>query len=167
MRSLAALTPLLALVPSFVVAQYGGGGGSSSSSASSKTSTTKAPSSTVSAAAASTSSSDADADVFDVTLGENGAFTFSPSNLSVDAGDIIQFHVTGGQPHSIVLGTFDAPCQPNPSNTIYSGAINGPSSGDAANMFVVTVNSSDPMVFYCGNPGHCQLGMALVLNEPT
>lgn len=33
-------------------------------------------------------------------------------------------------------------------------------------LFLVTVNSTDPIYFYCGQIGHCQAGMVGVINPP-
>lgn len=90
----------------------------------------------------------------DVTVGPN--LRYSPSSVTAAVGDVIAFQFTGG--HSVVSGPFNSPC--NPNNMIYSGV---PSSGS---VFYVPINNTDPIWIYCSIPGHCEAGMAMVINAP-
>jgi plastocyanin len=110
-----------------------------------------------SAAQSSTASAVSAAETQRVTVGATG-LTFSPDTLTADEGDVIEFVISSG--HSVTESNFDSPCQP------ISGA--GIFSGFPANnaVFSVTVNSSDTLWLYCAAPGHCEAGMAMVINPP-
>jgi plastocyanin len=92
-----------------------------------------------------------------VDVGASG-FVFSPDTVTANAGDVIEFVISSG--HTVAQSSFDNPCQPISSSAIYSGF---PSNGA---IFSVTVNSSDTLWFYCSVQGHCQGGMAMVVNPP-
>lgn len=81
-------------------------------------------------------------------------FIYSPDSLTAAEGDIVQF--TFGSGHDVVSGSFDSPCSPD--GMVNSGR---PSDGE---VFSVTINSTDPMWIYCSVSGHCQGGMAMVIN---
>jgi len=55
---------------------------------------------------------------------------------------------------------------PANGSAFFSGTINS-NSGPASNAFTVTVNSTDPIFFYCATVGHCQAGMAGVINPSS
>ncbi|KEF56872.1 uncharacterized protein A1O9_07062 [Exophiala aquamarina CBS 119918] len=106
---------------------------------------------TVSAAAASVSG------VHDVQVGPG--LTFTPDSLTAAEGDWVQF--TFGSGHSVAQSSFDAPCVPLASGMgVYSGF---PNDGD---VWRFQVNSTDPIWLYCSKVGHCEGGMALVVNPP-
>lgn len=91
--------------------------------------------------------------VYEVTVGPG--LDYSPNTITDAAsGDIISFKF--GEGHNVVSGSYDQPCQP--SGGIYSG---NPSNGD---VFSVTLNGTDPLWIYCSVPGHCEGGMAMVVN---
>lgn len=92
-----------------------------------------------------------------VTVGANG-LVFSPDTITADEGDVIEFVITPG--HSVTQSAFDNPCQAISDTGIYSGFPNNKAT------FSVTVNSSDTLWIYCSSPGHCQAGMAMVINPP-
>lgn len=95
------------------------------------------------------------ATVYNVTVGPG--YVYDPETISnAVSGDVVSFIF--GQGHNVVSGSFDNPCQP--SGGIYSG---DPRNGD---IFSVTLNSSDTLWIYCSVPGHCQGGMAMVVNPP-
>jgi plastocyanin len=126
------------------LAQYGGSSGSSSSMAS------------VTSTMAATNTASGSSATHTVQVGASG-FVYSPDSVTAAKGDILEFHFTGTNLHDVVQGTFSNPCSNN--DGIYSGY---PSTSD---VFQVMVNSTDPMWMYCSTPGHCQGGMAMVVNQ--
>lgn len=90
----------------------------------------------------------------EVTVGPG--LNFSPDTVTAQQGDVVNFKFGSG--HNVVSGSFDSPCQPD--GKIYSGS---PNDGD---VFSVTVNGTDPTWIYCSVPGHCESGMAMVINAP-
>ncbi|MCJ1465733.1 hypothetical protein MMC07_004352 [Pseudocyphellaria aurata] len=92
-----------------------------------------------------------------------GDLVFDPDTITAEKGDTIEFSFYP-QNHSVAQSTFDKPCQAL-EDGIFSGFI--PSeSGAAKQIFTVTVNSTDPIWLYCSKEGHCQRGMAMVVNQP-
>jgi len=140
---------LCVLLPSSL-AQYGNSGGASSAQSSS----TAQPSATSSASSS----------VQTVQVGEDG-LKFDPQSLVVAPGNTVVFEFYPGN-HSVVQSSFEAPCKPANSSSFFSGFIDS-SSGPASNVFTLSVNSSDPIWFYCGQISHCQAGMVGVINPPS
>ncbi|KAF2669717.1 Cupredoxin [Microthyrium microscopicum] len=141
------LTHILSVLP-LAFAQYNYG-------------STTAQSSSTATAASSTSA--ASGSVATVAVGQNG-FTFSPDTLTAAVGSRIVFQIYPGD-HSVTQGDFSTPCQSN-STGFNSGFINS-NSGPAAQAFTITVNSTDPIWFYCAQVTHCQSGMVGVINPPS
>ena len=84
---------------------------------------------------------------------------FTPDSLTAAEGDWVEF--TFGSGHSVAQSSFDAPCVPIEGSTaVYSGF---PNDGD---IWRVMINSTDPLWLYCSASGHCEGGMALVVNPP-
>jgi plastocyanin len=98
-----------------------------------------------------------------VEVGDDGKFIFNPDTLTAAVGDSVIFEFYPG-PHSVSQSTFDNPCQPSPGG-IYSGFFMT-SSGLAKNVFEIEVTSTDPIWLYCSQIGHCNAGMAMVINPP-
>jgi len=97
-----------------------------------------------------------------IDVGENGSLKFNPDTVTAAMGDSLEFHFYAGG-HSVVSSTFSSPCVPA-TDAFFSGYIPGTSSGDTT--FVVDVNSTDPIWFYCSLADHCELGMVGVVNPP-
>lgn len=108
--------------------------------------------------------------VVSVATVSNNSLTFTPDNLSVPAGDMIQFQFRAGN-HSVAQSTFDQPCQPLAQNAAQTGVFSGfmPVAASAAMGMVPTwtimVQNTSPMWFYCATAKHCQAGMVMVVNE--
>lgn len=100
----------------------------------------------------------------DIDVGEKG-FVFDPDTVTAAVGDVLNFHFYPGD-HSVASSDFANPCSPAAQNPVWSGFINPSGSGEASTMFSLTVNSTDPMWFYCAQVGHCAAGMAMVVNPP-
>jgi len=120
--------------------QYGDSGSSSSA--------------TMTASAASSSASNIHA----VKVGPG--LTFTPDSVTAAQGDWVEF--TFGSGHSVAQSSFAAPCVPmSGSAGVYSGFH---SDGD---IWRIQVNSTDPLWLYCSATGHCEGGMAMVVNPPS
>lgn len=106
--------------------------------------------------------SHASAETIKIDVGANG-FAFTPDSVTAKVNDILEFHFHPIN-HSVVLGDFANPCQPA-KNAFFSG-FQPVSSGEGKDVFQVTVNSTDPMFFYCSQNvlSHCISGMSGVVN---
>ncbi|KAI1844507.1 hypothetical protein JX266_009394 [Neoarthrinium moseri] len=107
------------------------------------------------------------AGVHRVDVGKNG-LTFEPRNVTAKEGEIVEFHFWAGT-HSVAEGDYFDACQPeNATNLNPAGFYSGPitvSSGEAADVFSVTVNNSaSAMWFYSAVDDQCQKGMLGVIN---
>jgi plastocyanin len=97
-----------------------------------------------------------------VELGEDG-FVFVPDTVQAAVGDTVVFEFYPGD-HSVAQSTFDAPCVPAPGG-IWSGFFN-PSSGKDTSVWVITIADTNHIWLYCAQIGHCNAGMAMVINPP-
>jgi plastocyanin len=104
-----------------------------------------------------------------VTVGSMaGAKTFSPNNIKVAVGEMVQFQFAPKN-HSVVQSTFDQPCQPVNQNSNVTGIFSGymPVAANATSIptFTILVNDTKPMWLYCSQATHCEDGMVMVINE--
>lgn len=100
-----------------------------------------------------------------IDVGEGGSLKFDPDSVTAAVGDTLEFHFySGSGGHSVVSSSFSSPCQPE-TNSFFSGYVTGDGTGDMT--FVTTVNSTDPIWFYCSLGFHCQSGMVGVVNPPS
>ncbi|PNY24420.1 Uncharacterized protein TCAP_05629 [Tolypocladium capitatum] len=97
-----------------------------------------------------------------INAGGNGK-DFSPSSVTAAKGDVIEFHFLKSL-HNVAAGDFAKACSPLTTGGFYSGFIQPKSGGPT--VFQVTVNSTDPIFYYCSVGNHCQDGMVGVVN-PT
>ncbi|KAK3378830.1 extracellular serine-rich protein [Lasiosphaeria ovina] len=106
----------------------------------------------------------ASADTIKVAVGKSG-LTFDPNSITAKVGDVVEFNFYAKN-HSVVGGDFLNPCKPA-EGSFFSGFF--PTEANASQVFRLTVNSTDPIVFYCSqNTGsHCKNGMAGVINPTT
>jgi len=158
-------TLLLALLP-VAFAQYGDGGASPPTVATTAPAAAAAAPSTTAAAAPAPS-------VHTVTVG-NGTLAFNPDTITANVGDLVEFIFFGeaegfsNLTHSVVQADFTAPCVPSSGGTgIFSGGFMTTGTGPNANVFVVSINDTNPIWFFCGFPLHCGLGMVGVINPPA
>jgi plastocyanin len=88
---------------------------------------------------------------------------YSPNTTTAATGDTVTFHFFPGR-HNVAQGQYNTPCVDLPGG-FYSGFI-APDVGEANETFIVTINDTNPIWFYCTETMHCQLGMAGVINPP-
>jgi len=143
------ILPLLSILPSVALAQYGNSGSGSSSS---------------SAASVATATSSSSSSLQTVTVGKGG-LKFSPDTIVAKSGEKIVFTFAAGF-HSVTQGAFDTPCAPLSQTSLNSGFVNA-LSAPSPDVFTVTVNSTDPIYIYCAQANHCMLGMSMVINSPS
>jgi plastocyanin len=95
--------------------------------------------------------------VFTVMVG-NGNLTYIPKNFIASVGDTVSFVWTAGN-HTVTQSTKADLC------TKKADAF---ASGNHAPPFTwnITINSTDPLWYYCGVPTHCQKGMYAAINFP-
>jgi len=117
-------------------------------------------SATLAAALASVASA---ANTIQVQVGQ-GALAFTPSSVNATTGDMIQF-IFNPKNHTVTQSTFAAPCQAM-ANGIDSGFMPVAANATQVPSMMVTINSTDPVWFYCRQPGHCGQGMVFAVN-PT
>ncbi|KAF2808817.1 Cupredoxin [Mytilinidion resinicola] len=94
---------------------------------------------------------------------KNGDLAFTPNNTKAAQGDTVTFHFYP-EAHSVAQGTFAKPCAPK-AGGFWSGFV-PVASGVSPTTFVVTVNDTKPIWFYCSKASHCQSGMAGAINGP-
>jgi plastocyanin len=95
-----------------------------------------------------------------ITVGPG--LTYTPNTTTAAPGDTLTFHFDPSH-HDIAQGEFGKPCDYKPGG-FYSGE--GAMVPNGHDQFVVTVNDSAPLWFYCSIRGHCQGGMVGVVNVP-
>ncbi|KAI4209279.1 MAG: hypothetical protein LQ351_007779 [Letrouitia transgressa] len=155
------------LLASSVVATYGSYGSSSSGSDSSGggSAVASAPASAESA----TPSGMVKVHVVKVS-NKKGDLTFEPNSLDVNPTEVVQFHFYPKN-HSVVQSTFDQPCVPI-SNVMpekqgfFSGFMPVKPTDAMMPSFMIVVNDTKPIWFYCSQGDHCQDGMVGVINPP-
>ncbi|KLO05596.1 hypothetical protein SCHPADRAFT_946784 [Schizopora paradoxa] len=114
--------------------------------------------------------------VINVTVGGTGnnLFIFSPSSVTANNGDVVQF-IYAGMPgnHSVTQSSFANPCNPL-SDGFDSGNILVPAGLPTTTSFptwnLTITNQSQPIWFFCKQtlPGpHCSSGMVGSINAPT
>ncbi|PTB61682.1 hypothetical protein BBK36DRAFT_1173246 [Trichoderma citrinoviride] len=111
--------------------------------------------------------SHASAKTITVDVGPNGQFAFQPNNIKASVGDVLSFNFHPVN-HSVVMGDFSNPCAPAKTGGFFSGFM-PVSSGVGSQTFDVTVNTTDPIFFYCAQNtfSHCISGMSGVVNGPS
>jgi len=119
---------------------------------------------TTSSSQAASTTAAAAAGVHTVTVGANGNLAFSPNSITAAVGEIVEFHFFPPQ-HSVAQSSFAAPCTPFSNGTSFFSGGMTTSSGENANTFQITINNTAPIWFYCAFPGHCEAGMAGVINQ--
>ncbi|KAK3312199.1 hypothetical protein B0H66DRAFT_395551 [Apodospora peruviana] len=100
-----------------------------------------------------------------IDVGQTG-LSFTPDSVTAAKGDVLEYHFHAPLPHSVTMGDFSTPCNPAKTGGFYSGVVQT-ASGENTNVFSVTVNSTDPIFFYCTVPGHCPAGMSGVVNPSS
>ena len=100
-----------------------------------------------------------------ITVGANAQLAYSPSTITAAIGDTLTFSYFPKN-HSVVQSSFADPCQPL-SGGFFSG-FQPLAAGPGPVEFVVTVNDTKPIWIYCAQTTgrHCQMGMAMVVNQP-
>jgi len=101
---------------------------------------------------------------YDVKVGKNSTLTFSPNTTTAAVGDTVTFHYYPMK-HSVVQAAFASPCEPL-AGGFFSGFV-PTSSGESTTTFMITVNDTKPIWFYCSQAKHCQSGMVGAINAAT
>ena len=116
--------------------------------------------------ASTTSTTSSTPSVQTVTVGDDNKLAFSPDSITADVGSTIEFQFYPPI-HSVTQSSFDSPCVPFTNGTgFWSGPITTTGQGINANVFTLTINDTNPVWFYCATLGHCESGMAGVINPP-
>ncbi|KAH7165754.1 Cupredoxin [Dactylonectria macrodidyma] len=118
---------------------------------------------TTAASAASSSTASADG-VHIIKVGEDG-LAFDPQELTAAVGDTVEFHFYP-MAHSVAQSSFALPCEPLNDTSFFSGPV-AVSSGVSDTVFTLTIESEDPIWYYCATAKHCQNGMVGVINAPS
>ncbi|KAI9754060.1 MAG: hypothetical protein M4579_004880 [Chaenotheca gracillima] len=106
---------------------------------------------------------DSDMDTITIEVGEGG-LVMKPDSVMAKKGQKIEFEFYPMN-HSVVQGDVSKPCQPA-ANAWWSGYV--PSSkGESSTKFVLTINDTEPIYYYCSQEEHCQGGMVGVINPPN
>ncbi|OLN97616.1 Extracellular serine-rich protein-like protein 1 [Colletotrichum chlorophyti] len=92
---------------------------------------------------------------------------FYPENVKANPGDIVQFQFWPMNHTATQAPNTDTPCMPKQDqvpNAVHSGFIPGVTDGSPVGTFNVQVENTEPMLFYCAQGMHCQLGMVMIIN---
>jgi len=89
-----------------------------------------------------------------------GILRYVPFALNASVGDTVLFKWNAND-HTVTKSSALTPCNKTSDQPFASGTQN------QSFQFTQVVNSTDPVWFYCGTPGHCQKGMFGVLNPPN
>jgi len=105
-----------------------------------------------------------------ITVGAGGNLTYTPSNITAAAKDIVTFVFTTKN-HTVTQSTFAEPCT-QLTNTSVTPNIVGISSGFVPingtpaefPTWSFTVTDTSPLWFFCLQANHCQQGMVFSIN---
>ncbi|KAF2872730.1 hypothetical protein BDV95DRAFT_606315 [Massariosphaeria phaeospora] len=100
------------------------------------------------------------AKVHTVFVGKDGK-TFTPQVVSAEVGDQVVY--TFSPSHDVVQSDFSSPCAAS-ADGIYSGPFSG--TEDGKKKFLVKIENTDPVYYYCSTEKHCQDGMVGGINVP-
>ncbi|KAG5953342.1 hypothetical protein E4U53_005988 [Claviceps sorghi] len=117
-------------------------------------------------------------DVHVVAVGKNPhlnetALKFFPNKIQAQPGSMVQFQFRAGN-HTVTQSSFDKPCVPISSVNASARGIFSSFQPVAASrdtgmipVFTVLINDTRPVWLFCSQDPHCQMGMAMVINENT
>ncbi|KAG5646635.1 hypothetical protein DXG03_002625 [Asterophora parasitica] len=89
-----------------------------------------------------------------------GVLRYVPFAVNASVGDTIKF-VWGANNHTVTKSSALTPCNKT-SDALFTSGVH-----DKDFIFTQVVNTTDPVYFYCGTPGHCQKGMFGIINPPS
>ncbi|KAN0112492.1 Cupredoxin [Hyaloscypha variabilis] len=100
-----------------------------------------------------------------VSVGYGGLLKFSPSAITANVGDHVEFTFFAKN-HSVTQSSFADPCHPL-AGGIFSTF--QPTTNISSKVFTVTIANTDPIWLYCGQTegDHCQSGMVAAINAPA
>ncbi|KAK3318861.1 hypothetical protein B0H66DRAFT_603428 [Apodospora peruviana] len=108
----------------------------------------------------------ATAKIIPISVGKTN-LTMTPNSIAAEKGDILEFRFWAKN-HSVVQGSWKTACQPKPKEEggFWSGFVPTEAGAPNSQVFRVTINDTQPIVFYCSqNTGtHCKKGMFGVVN---
>ncbi|OJT15863.1 hypothetical protein TRAPUB_1404 [Trametes pubescens] len=89
-----------------------------------------------------------------------GVLRYVPFAVNASVGDTVMF-MWGAKNHTVTKSSQLELCNKTSDAPFASGEQNAPFT------FTQVVNSTDPVFYYCGTPGHCQKGMFGIINPPS
>ncbi|KAF6828542.1 extracellular serine-rich protein [Colletotrichum musicola] len=93
---------------------------------------------------------------------------FYPEIVKANVGDIVQFQFWPNNHTVTQAANPQAPCQPlqdQVPTALHSGFIPGVTDGSSPiGTFNMQVENTEPMLLYCAQGMHCQLGMVMIIN---
>ncbi|PPQ67466.1 hypothetical protein CVT24_011523 [Panaeolus cyanescens] len=101
-----------------------------------------------------------------VMVGANNGLTFSPSSITAQVGDSVQFTFMAKN-HTVTQSTFDNPCQlkQNPTG-VDSGFMNVDAGATSLPVWSILIqNDTVPLWFFCAQTGF-EKGMVFAINAP-
>ncbi|KAJ7036687.1 hypothetical protein C8F04DRAFT_1036217 [Mycena alexandri] len=103
-----------------------------------------------------------------IKVGANG-LTYSPSNISASIGDTVTFEFHQKN-HTVTQSSFLSPCKPLLQTSAGGPGFKSGFQFVAPNVtsnfptFNITINNTEPIWGYCGQTGHCEMGMVFSIN---
>jgi len=89
-----------------------------------------------------------------------GVLRYVPFAVNASVGDTVKF-MWGANNHTVTKSSLDTPCNKTSDGLFASGI----QLQDFT--FEQVINDTDPVIFYCGVPEHCQKGMFGIINPPS
>jgi len=99
-----------------------------------------------------------------VNVGGNKALIFTPTTVTANPGDTVQFTFID-QNHTATAGNPNAGCKP--SGLFNSGFVPVANNTNTSPTFSVPITNTNPITVYCAQAIHCQSGMVMVINPTT
>ncbi|ETS87192.1 hypothetical protein PFICI_01020 [Pestalotiopsis fici W106-1] len=144
------------LVAAAILATGSFGQSASSTTAAASASSATTPTTTAAELSATESSSTRTPTTTTVSVGLN--HDFNPDSIIAEPGDVIKF-IFYPTNHSVVRAAYENPCIPynyvNPGGDTFFSGPKISSTGDEQPVWLLTVNNTDPIFFYCSAPGSC------------
>ncbi|CAN8104255.1 unnamed protein product [Discula destructiva] len=104
-----------------------------------------------------------------VVAGRAGQLIFDPENVVANVGDVVEWQFLPKN-HSVAQSSFAVPCIPDADVPVsFFSGFQPTAAGEiqAPNVFQIVVEDTNPIWYYCAQTtgGHCQKGMAGVINQ--
>jgi len=103
-----------------------------------------------------------------VMVGQGGALTYTPNNITAAIGDFVEFQFMAGN-HTVTQSTLADPCTQFKNATTGEIGLNSKYQAVAASstdfpVWTIQIAASTPIWMFCLQGPHCQKGMVMSIN---